>query len=250
MLKFSIITAVYNRCSTVKRALRSIKNQDYPNIESVVIDGNSSDGSYEIIKSEILKNDIFVSESDKGIYDALNKGINNSSGDIIGFMHSDDFYTDDKIISQVAKIFKEKNVDIVYGDAAFFLENNTDRIVRNYISGPLTKKRLAWGFMPAHPSIFIKKNIYESIGNFKTSYKIAADYEFLCRLISKNDFKSYYLNKKLVSMQIGGVSTSGIKSTILLNKEVKRACKENKIYTNYLMLMSKYPSKILGLLSN
>jgi glycosyltransferase involved in cell wall biosynthesis len=249
MLKFSIITAVYNRCNTIERALDSVQNQDYSNIESVVIDGNSNDGSLEIIKSKISEKDVLISEPDKGIYDALNKGIKNSTGEIVAFMHSDDFYHGNNIISQVASIFENNKVDVVYGDATFFLKNNSKNLIRSYISGDYSKKRLAWGFMPAHPSMFVRRNIYDEVGYFKTSYKIAADYEFLCRLISRKKLKLYYLKKKLVSMQIGGISTSGLRNTIILNKEVKRACLENGIYTNYLMLISKYPAKMLGFLN-
>ena len=245
MLKFSIITAVFNREDTIGRAIKSVKQQSYNNVEMIVIDGESTDGTCRVIESLIAKDDTFISEPDDGIYDALNKGIVNVSGDIIGFMHSDDKYMHNKVIDKVAQLFADESLDIVYGDACFFSSAYPNKIMRNYISGELSKIRLARGFMPAHPSIFIRRRVYNDIGMFKVDYKIAADYEFLCRLVSRGGYKAHYLTEPLVYMQLGGVSTAGLASTILLNKEVIRACRENNIYTNIFMLLLKYPSKLL-----
>lgn len=244
-MKFSIITATYNRENTIERALKSIKKQKYKNIELVVIDGDSNDSSLSKIKSLLSYQDICISEKDKGIYDALNKGIFKSSGDIIGFLNSDDLYYDNLVIEKVYSIFKNTKVDVVYGDAIFFKNNNLDKIHRYYKSSPITQRNLAWGKMPAHTAVFIKRDIFERYGNFKINYKICADYEFFCR-IAKSDLLNYeYIAEPLVKMSLGGVSTSGINNTILLNKEVLRACSENDIYTNIFMIFSKYPSKLL-----
>tara|TARA_X000000950_G_C13863922_1_gene639900 strand:+ start:810 stop:1559 length:750 start_codon:yes stop_codon:yes gene_type:complete len=244
-LKVSIITATYNREKTIYRAISSIKNQDYNNIQTVVIDGKSSDKTISTIKPLLNSNDILRSEADNGIYDALNKGLKYAEGDIIGFLHSDDLFYDKNVISTVVKSFYEKKANVVFGDACFFKSNNIDKIVRRYISKELSIKRLAWGKMPAHPAIFIKRNIYEEIGNFDSSYKIAGDYEFICRLARYPQLKSIYLKQILIKMQMGGASTSGLKSSILLNHETMKALKTNNIYSNLFMLFSKYPSKIM-----
>tara|TARA_B100001109_G_C18791375_1_gene440235 strand:- start:201 stop:953 length:753 start_codon:yes stop_codon:yes gene_type:complete len=247
-MKFSIITATYNREKTIKRSIESTKSQDYKNVELVMIDGASSDKTVEAAKPYLTKNDILISEKDKGIYDALNKGIENSTGEIIGFLHSDDIFSTKSVLSMIASVFKENDVDLVYGDASFFKGKNINKSIRKYKSDKLSKKNLAWGKMPAHTAMFFKKEIYQRYGYFKTSYKICGDYEFLCRITSRTNIKSLYIPQVFVKMQTKGASTSGFSSTIQLNKEIYKACNENKIYTNYFMIMSKYPSKILQFL--
>ena len=244
-MKVSIITATYNREATIVRALTSIKNQSYSNIESIVVDGFSQDKTLALLAPILTSKDTLISEPDNGIYDALNKGLALATGDIIGFLHSDDLYSDKDVISNIVEIFSENIVDVVYGDVAFFASDNSKKIKRKYKSDALTEKNLAWGKMPAHPSIFIRKEIYEKIGYFETDFQIAADYEFLCRLIKFEEIRSIYLPRQIVNMQLGGVSTKGIKNTFLLNKEVFRAIRKNKIYTNIFMILSKYPSKIM-----
>ena len=244
-MKISVITATYNREKTVRRAIDSIKSQNYSNIEVVVVDGLSTDRTVEYVMPLLDESDVLITESDAGIYDALNKGIKLASGDIIAFLHSDDLYFDDDVISKVVSLFTDGGVDVVCGDVCFFSEESVDSATRIYRSDKLTTRNLAWGKMPAHPAIFIRKSVYARIGVFKTTYHIAADYEFLCRLATTPNINAVHLRKILVKMQTGGISTSGLRNTILLNKEVLRACAENRIYTNILMLLSKYPSKLL-----
>ena len=244
-ISFSVITATYNRGKTIFRAISSVKNQNYEFVESIVIDGCSRDDTLAQISGLLDSQDTLISEPDKGIYDALNKGLKFASGDVICFLHSDDFYFNENTLSCVAEVFKDESVDIVYGDACFFKENDPSRIIRNYKSDKLSVSNLAWGKMPAHPAIFCRKKVYDELGNFKTDFKIAADYEFLCRLTKTSGFNAKYLNQNLVMMQSGGASKIGIKNTLLLNREVYRAIRSNDIYTNYLMLFSKYASKIL-----
>ena len=246
--KISIITAVYNRAETISRSINSIKQQSYKNVEIVIIDGKSTDGSLELAKSLLTQNDVIISEPDNGIYDALNKGINHSSGDIIGFLHSDDFFINNNILEKVANIFEINKVDVVYGDAAFFQGNDIESISRVYKSDNLSLSNLSWGKMPAHPAIYISKDIYNKIGSFKVDYSIAADYEFLCRMMSNEDIRSIYIQEIFVKMQLGGISTHGLRSMYLLNKEVLRACRENDIDTNIFMLISKYPSKLFQII--
>ncbi len=247
-MKVSIITATYNRSSTIVRALSSIKTQKYKDIQMVIIDGASLDNTISLVTPMLGENDIFKSEPDFGIYDALNKGLAMADGEVIGFLHSDDLFTDDEVISRVAELFLDDSVDVVYGDICFFANSDEMETKRLYRSGQLSRKNLAWGKMPAHPAIFIRRDIYDKIGYFNTDFKIAADYEFLCRLVSIINPKSVYLPKTLVRMQLGGISTSGFRSTMVLNKEVMRAIRLNGIYTNIFMLLSKYPSKILEFL--
>jgi glycosyltransferase involved in cell wall biosynthesis len=189
--------------------------------------------------------DIFISEIDSGIYDALNKGIKLSTGDVIAFLHSDDVYSNNSIVERVISSMETGGFDIVYGDVSFFHASNFDRDVRLYKSGVFSKSRLSWGWMPAHPALFIKKSIYDKFGYFKSDYKIAADFEYLCRLASDPSIQHKYIPEILVRMQMGGVSTSGLMNTVTLNKEVLRASLENGIDTNLFKILSKYPLKIL-----
>jgi glycosyltransferase involved in cell wall biosynthesis len=247
-LQVSVITATYNRGTTIARAISSIKSQTYSNIQVVVIDGASEDNTVLLVSPMLKDTDILKSEPDQGIYDALNKGLAVATGEVVAFLHSDDLYFDENVISKVVEVFADASVDVVYGDACFFSASNITKTLRRYRSDKLSIRNLAWGKMPAHPAIFIRRCIYEELGYFETDFKIAADYEFLCRLVHYANLKSVYLSSVLVLMQLGGASTSGFRSTILLNKEVLRAIRRNGIYTNMLMLLSKYPSKIMQLL--
>lgn len=243
--KVSIITVVYNSVNTLSSCIDSVLAQDYDNIEYIIVDGLSTDGTSDVINryaGEITK---VISEKDNGIYDAMNKGIKCATGEIIGFLHSDDLFNDKYVLQRIAKAFIDNNADVVYGDVEFFKSGNIDVIKRYYRSNELSVKNLAWGKMPAHPAIFIKRRIYKKIGIFDASFKIAGDYEFLCRLSKLPDLKSVYLPYPFVRMQLGGASTGGLLSTILLNKEVLRAIRKNGIYTNFFMVLSKYPSKIM-----
>lgn len=244
-MQVSVVTAVFNRASTIVRALSSIKLQTYQNIQITVIDGCSTDDTVARVETVLEDSDILISEPDDGIYDALNKGIDYSTGEIICFLHSDDLFYDNDIVSKVIDIFKDESVDVVYGDVCFFSGQSPMEVRRRYRSSKLTVRNLAWGKMPAHPSIFIRRKVYDSVGKFETAFKIAADYEFLCRLVKYPDLNAVYLPDPFVRMQIGGASTGGIFSTIVLNREVLIALRKNGIYSNILMLLSKYPSKFL-----
>ena len=244
-MKISIITATFNRTATLRRAILSVKEQSYTNIETVIIDGCSTDDSLDTIQDLVSISDIVLSEPDEGIYDALNKGINLSSGEIVGFLHSDDLYDNDEVVAQVADIFGDPSIDIVYGNVSFFEGSNRCKVKRIYISPQLSKSNLAWGKMPAHPALFCRKAVFDKVGLFQLDYKIAADYEFLCRPVNTLDFKAQYVNSIFVNMQEGGASRIGLRNTYILNKEVCRAVKSNGIYTNLLMILSKYPLKVL-----
>ncbi|MDA9148591.1 glycosyltransferase [Alphaproteobacteria bacterium] len=247
-LKVSVIVAVYNRSATITRCISSIKSQTYSNIQIVVVDGASQDDTISLVTPMLTDKDILRSEPDQGIYDALNKGLVLANGDIISFLHSDDLYFDNNVISNVVDIFSDDSINVVYGDVSFFSGNNIMKIKRTYRSAKLSKRNLAWGKMPAHPAMFIKSCIYEDIGNFETNFKIAADYDFLCRLVKHTELNCVYIPNVLVRMQLGGVSTQVLKNFIMINKEIFRAIRQNGIYTNLFMLFSRYISKILQLL--
>lgn len=247
-MTITIITVVWNNKDTIKDAINSVLSQTYKDIEYIIVDGASTDGTIEIVKSYENKINKFISEPDNGLYDAMNKGISLATGDIIGILNSDDFYIDNFVVERIVKEFKEKKVDSVYADLVFVKPENLDKTVRYYDSSQFNPSKFAYGWMPAHPTFFVTKEIYTKYGNFKLDYKIAADYELLTRFLAKYKVSYSYIKEPIIKMRIGGVSTSGIKSNYILNKEIIRACKENDIYTNWIMVLSKYPKKILGLL--
>ena len=244
-MKISIITAVFNREHTIARAIESIYNQSYDEVEHLVIDGSSTDNTVAVAHCASRGRSIILSEPDRGIYDALNKGIFISTGEIIGILHSDDRYADSNVLSEVASLFKNPDLMVAYGDAAFFRPDNPSTLFRRYRSNRFTPQKIAWGWMPSHTSIFFRKEVFATFGVYKTDYQIAADFEFIARIFKNANVRSTYINRVLIHMQSGGISTSGWRSTIRLNNEVLRACRENGIYSNVAMILSKYPLKAL-----
>ncbi len=244
-MKVSIITAVYNRVDSIERAVHSVQSQDYPDIEHIVVDGGSTDGTLQKLKTCLGRDVVLVSEPDRGMYDAINKGLRVATGDVIGLLHSDDYFESNRILSDVVTEFLDSSIDAVYGDAAFFSGEAPDRIVRRYSSAKFKPSRLGWGWMPAHTTLFIRRENYLRIGEYKLDYTIAADFDFVCRAFNLNQIRYSYIPKVLVKMQTGGLSSAGWRNTFNLNKEVMRACRENGIHTNWLKLLSKYPLKAL-----
>ena len=243
-LKVSIITVCYNSENTINDAIKSVLSQTYPEIEYIIVDGLSTDNTINIINSfgkHIFK---FISEPDQGIYDALNKGIKSANGDIIGILHSDDFFYDNSIISKVADAFTNSNIDAIYGDVQFVDSNDISRIVRQYSSKNFSLAKFRYGIMPAHPTFYVRREIFERFGYYKADYKIAADFEILLRFMLINNIQCKYLNFPFVRMRTGGISNRTFLSRYLLNKEVLRACRENGIKTNYFLIYSKYLIKM------
>jgi glycosyltransferase involved in cell wall biosynthesis len=247
-LKISIITVVWNNKETIKDAIDSVLNQTYKDIEYIIIDGASTDGTIDIVKSYGDKITKFVSEPDKGLYDAMNKGIALATGDVIGILNSDDFYIDKFVIEKVIKEFEDKKVDSVFADLVFVKPENLDKTVRYYDSSKFNPSKFAYGWMPAHPTFFVKREIYEKYGVFRTDLKIAADFDILARFLYTHKISYSYMQDILVKMRVGGVSTGGLKSKMLLNKEVLQVCKDNGIKTNIFKILLKYPQKILEVL--
>lgn len=215
-----------------------------PNIEHIIVDGASTDGTVDIIKSYGNRIAKFISEPDKGIYDAMNKGLKLATGDIIGILNSDDFYASNTTISDLVNQFKKTGSEILFGDLVFVNPEELNQVVRYYSSSQCNADKFAWGWMPAHPTCFIKKSVYEKYGDFKTDYKIAADYEILTRFMAKHKVSYTYMPQVMVKMRTGGVSTRNFKSNWILNREIVRACAENGINTNMVKVLSKYLTKI------
>ncbi len=247
-MKISIITVVRNGKETIRDAINSVLLQEYNDLEYIIVDGASTDGTVEAIKCAVKRypkrNINFISEKDDGIYDAMNKGIRLATGDIIGILNSDDFYINNDVISTVVNVFMAENVDSVFADLVYVRADDLDKIVRYYSSATFHPKKMAYGWMPAHPTFFAKIKIYEQYGLYKTDYRIAADYELIARFLVKNKVSYSYISQVMVKMRTGGASTRNLKSNWILNKEILRACAENGIKTNIIKLLSKYPTKI------
>ncbi len=247
-MKISVITACYNSAATLERALASVAEQNHARIEHIVIDGGSTDGTGKILARHRPNLAQVVSEPDRGIYDAMNKGLDRASGDVICFLNADDYYAARNVLSQVAHCMRAQSLDALMGDVEFFAKVNPHRVVRRYRSDRFSPAKLAWGWMPAHPALFFHRAVIDRVGYFKIDYKIAGDYEYVVRAFHGHNLRYHHVPKALVRMQTGGASTRGWRSTLQLNQEVLRACRENGIRTNWLKILTKYPAKAFELL--
>ena len=218
--------------------------QTYPNVEHVIIDGGSRDKTVELANSLIRSGGIVRSESDKGIYDAMNKGLRLATGDIIGFLNADDVYADNDLLRRVVEMMEQTSLDALFGDVEFFKSEVPEKAHRRYRSNRFRPDRIGWGWMPAHPTLFLRRRVFDEFGCFRENYKIAGDFELIARIFKSNTLVYRYVPQVLVRMRIGGVSTGGWRNTIRLNKEVLRACRENGISSNWIKLLSKYPAKL------
>jgi glycosyltransferase involved in cell wall biosynthesis len=244
-MKISIITVCFNSGQTIGRTLRSVREQSYENYEHIVVDGGSKDATLSVVMAEgphVLK---LISEKDDGIYDAMNKGVRLATGNVIAFLNADDYYKDSEVLKQVAMIMQAENLDALYGDVEFFRFDKPSTIVRRYNSGRFKPSKLGWGWMPAHPGLFISRSLFEHYGLFQKDYLIAGDFEFIVRVFKNTELRHRHIPKALVCMQMGGVSTSGLRATMLLNHEMIRACRVNNVPTNWVKMMVRYPFKLL-----
>lgn len=251
IMKISIITATYNSGLTVRDTIESILRQNYENIEYIIKDGGSKDNTLEICHEYEMKFSgrmKIISEPDKGIYDAMNKGIEAATGDVIGILNSDDFYTSNDVLQTIADAFNENDIDAVYGDIHFVNNNNLDKCVRYYSSALFKRRWMHLGFMPAHPSFYCKKECYEKFGYFDTSFKVAADFENLLRILYKGKIRTKYIKKDFVTMRTGGASTAGFASRQTIMKEHLRGLKKNGVYSNFFLLSLRYFYKIFELI--
>lgn len=236
-MKISIITVVYNNEKTIKEAIESVFSQTYSEIEYVIIDGNSIDNTVKVINKYNDQLSYFISEKDNGIYDAMNKGIKASTGDVIGILNSDDLYQDSTVIQTVMNHFNQDlNLDIVFGDLVYVKNDNVDKVIRYWKSRPYFRKYFEMGNVPPHPSLFVKKNVYTEAGLFSLDYKLAADYEFMLRIFKKHNFKSKYINKVIVKMRLGGATNQSFSNIKRQNKEILLAWKNNNLKVPLLLM--------------
>ena len=246
-MKISIITATFNSGKTVRDTFVSVLNQTYNDYELIVVDGGSKDDTVDILRHyELIFNGRmkWISEPDRGIYDAMNKGIAMATGDVVGFLNSDDFYSSCGILRMVASSMRNKNIDAVYGDVHYVHDNDLGKCVRYYSSRAFHRVWMRFGFMPAHPSFYCRREVYEKYGTFDLSYKVAADFECLLRLIFVNRIRTKYLPVDFVTMRTGGASTRGFASHKQIMRDHQLAFKRNGVYSNVIMECMRYIYKI------
>lgn len=245
-MKVSIITCTYNSEKTILDTINSVLCQTYKDIEYVIVDGKSTDKTLDIIKnnkSKFSERLYYTSDHDKGLYDAMNKGILNCTGDIIGFLNSDDYFTSNDVIENVVASFDD-SIDAVYGDVHFIKFGSPKKCVRYYSSSIFRPSMLKYGLMPAHPTFYARKEIYIKYGMFSLDYKIAADYDMMVRLFYKYTINAKYLKKDFVTMRVGGISTKNMHNRLLTTKEDLKACRNYGLKTNFLFISFKYLKKI------
>ncbi|HEY8894181.1 MAG TPA: glycosyltransferase family 2 protein [Niastella sp.] len=243
-MKISIITATYNSAATVRDTLTCIASQQYPNIEHIIVDGVSKDNTLAIVGefSHIAKT---ISEKDKGIYDAMNKGVQLATGEVIGILNSDDFYTNTEVLAKVAAAFNDPTVEAVYGDLQYVKADNTNVVTRTWKSGRFKKKNLYYGWMPPHPTFFVRRHIYEKCGLFNTTLRSAADYELMLRVLLKFNTRVQYIPEVLVKMRAGGMSNASLKNRLRANKEDAMAWKLNGLKPYFFTMWFKPLRKVL-----
>ncbi len=246
-MKVSIITITFNSESTLIDTIDSVLNQTYKDIEYIIIDGGSTDSTISIIHSYKNKISKFISEKDNGIYDALNKGIKLSTGDIIGVLHSDDFYTNHHVIENIINTFQLYQADAVYADLFYVDKNDTAKIYRKWKSGKYQHGMFMNGWMPPHPTFFVKHSVYEKHGSFNLNLVSAADYELMLRFIHKHKIKLAYLPEFIIKMRVGGKSNVSLKNRLLANKEDRKAWAMNNIKPYFFTLYLKPIRKIIQL---
>ena len=244
-MKISIITVVFNSANTIKHAIDSVLYQTYKNVEYIIVDGMSSDGTIDIINSYGSKISRFISEEDNGLYDAMNKGISMSTGDIVGFLNSDDFYINEKVIESIMIQFNKNNsLEVLYGNILYVDRYDITRVVRRWESKSYYDSYFEHGNVPAHPALYLSKKIFSIVGNFNTDLKFASDYEFMLRLFKLHKFKFYYLDMNFVCMRLGGKTSGGLKSRISQNIEIYRSWKINNLNLPLLLFPYRIINKI------
>ena len=226
-MKISIITVVYNRAATIRTAIESVIRQQDVNIEFIIVDGNSTDGTDQVIKGYGKQIQQYIREPDDGIYDALNKGIRAATGDAIGFIHADDFLADDFTLNHVAGALGDPDVDGVYGDLVYVSADSTDRVQRYWQAGGYNPGRFRFGWMPPHPTVYMKRACYEQFGHFNLEMKTAADYELMLRMMVKHRIRMKYIPEVMVKMRSGGASNASIRNRLRANRDDQLAWSMN-----------------------
>lgn len=240
--KISIITVAYNAQNTIERCINSVLQQSFENIEYIIIDGESTDDTCRIIDKYRANIDLFVSEPDNGVYDAMNKGIALATGDVIGTINADDFFADNNVLYNIAKVFAEQDTAILYGDLDYV--NPNDKVIRKWRSGQYSKGMFNWGWMPPHPTFYCKKSIFEKLGVYKLDYGSAGDYELMLRFIHLNNISTYYLNKVLIKMVAGGISNKSLGNRVKAMRFDLKAMRNNNIFLPMVAILFKPLRKI------
>lgn len=243
-MRISVVMATFNSEATVYRAIESFLAQTYADKELIVVDGLSNDRTCEIVTSFGDDRIHLFSEKDHGIYDGINKGITRASGDIIGLLHSNDLFASDAVLESIASAFEAPSLDAVYANIVMFPPDRPNKKVRRYNSGFFRPERLKFGIMPAHPSLYLRRSVFERFGHYETSYRIAGDFEFVGRIFKEGTLKSRYFDEVWMLMQTGGASTSGLKSKYVLNTEILRACRALGIRSSWAHMLVRYSMKL------
>ena len=242
-MTISIITATYNSAATIGDTLKCVAIQDYPFIEHIIVDGLSKDNTLQIVQQYPHVKKV-VSEKDKGIYDAMNKGVGLANGEIVGILNSDDFYCHAKVLSSVMKAFEDPDVDAVYGDLQYVKQDDTETVIRTWKSGRFGPSSFYFGWMPPHPTFFVRKKVYDKAGLFNTTLRSAADYELMLRVLLKHKMKAAYLPDVLVKMRAGGISNASLKNRLRANREDRKAWELNQLKPYFFTIWLKPVRKI------
>jgi glycosyltransferase involved in cell wall biosynthesis len=241
----SIITVCYNSVATIRDTIESVLSQDHARIEYIIIDGGSTDGTCEVVRSYGSRIDFFESKRDRGIYDAMNKGLAWAHGDVIGMLNSDDVYSDSHAVTALMEALVEARADAVFADVVYVHHSNLSRVVRYYNSGYWRPARFRFGLMPAHPTFFVKRDVYARVGEFSPDFRIAADFEMLVRILYRVRASYVHVPRPVVKMRLGGVSTRSLRQSWLINREIVRACCVNGLWTALPVVLLKIPLKLL-----
>lgn len=232
-MKISIITVTYNSAATLEATILSVIQQTHPNVEFIIVDGGSTDGTLDIIDKYRISISKFISEGDKGLYDAINKGIKLAEGDVIGILHSDDIYIHHRVLENYARVFEREDCDAVYADLYYVQRNDIEKVTRRWKTGPYKQNSFVKGWMPPHPTFFIRKRLYEQFGTFNTTLKSAADYELMLRMIHKQKITLSYLPEFTVKMRVGGKSNASVQNRLNANIEDRKAWEINGLKPNF-----------------
>jgi len=245
-MKISVVTVCFNSESTILDTINSFVSQSYVAKEHLVIDGKSTDATLKIIHENMSNIAYFISEVDGGLYNAMNKGVQKATGDIIGILNSDDFFHNQDVLKEVVRIFEENpKIDLVCGGVEFVHPSNLQSPLRTYSPSYFKPWMIRFGITPPHPAVFIRKSVYNRVGGYNQEYRIAADFDFLTRLFTLENVKYILTDSIFVRMRTGGLSNSGLKSMILITKEICASLRGNRVYSNFLMVLVRAPFKFL-----
>lgn len=243
-MKVSVITAVYNGAETIEDTINSVAGQTYPNVEHIIIDGLSTDNTMSIVNRRRNDISVVVSEADMGIYDAMNKGIAVASGDVVGILNADDIYENDGVLARVAKLFADPELDACYANLVYVDRDNLKKVIRYWTSRPFEPGLFFKGWLPAHPTFFARKAVYDRCGGFDLDYKIQSDFELTLRLLELHRIRSLYVPEIWVRMRMGGTTNNSVINVIKGNLEAYRACKKHQLKVSPLFFVTKIAARV------